>query len=531
MAKFRKASADEAQAKRAEQTKSAGGGLAVVKGFKAPPSWNKESRSARFIMTSESEDRYRDIVGQAGLDIERFLENPQGLLFHNSRTWPCGNWSDITKILSGRPKRTEGTLNFLPEGTDDDADRAARHVAAGSLRTVSIGFIPDWDEVDFILDDDEDWTGGFRFNKSELIECSLVPIPANPDALVKDAGGDNILARNLVEEVLDTWAKTPEGLLIPMDEYRAKHMDLTGNRHSFVVDKSLLPKAKAFVSVKETKLTAATQAEAEKYVGAKVAFDPAHAENKGWPFEDVLSKATGQVIDSWIVEEGQKKGVHGLAVEFLTDDYSGMFRGIAADRFVLVKDADEPADGDDEDEEEKSEMDEDEKAGTDTEKSFDEKKADFIAAIKAGDKLVLKEAPFGMTLKRGDESIMDFFMPLKDCFATANEFWSVIEAKDLEAKEETEKVVATINTDDAALRAFVQDAASKQVSEIVAKSHDSILSKIMKFFGAGDAEVKKDSVEPVLQTPKPVTAEQSAEARAKAAAIRERLASKGLLDK
>src|SRR3546814_8731244 len=76
--KFKKASADEVHAKRKTQTKDVAGGTAMVKGFKAPPSWNKDTRSARFIMSSESVDRYRDIVIQSGMDTAAFEKNPQG---------------------------------------------------------------------------------------------------------------------------------------------------------------------------------------------------------------------------------------------------------------------------------------------------------------------------------------------------------------------------------------------------------------------------------------------------------------------
>ncbi len=367
--KFKKASADEVHSKRKTHVKDVAGGSAIVKGFKAPPSWNAEARSAKFIMSSETPDRYRDIVVQSGIDLTAFNKNPQGLLFHNSRSWPIGMWSDVTKILTGRPKRMEGVLNFLPEGTDEDADRAARHVAAGSMRTVSIGFIPDYDQVDWILDEDGDWTGGFRFNSSELIECSVVPVPAQPDALVKDTGGDWTLARDLIEDVLDTYTKTAEGLLIPLDLYEQKHAEMGGNRTSIIVDKALLPTVKEFVARDEMTIKATTDAEAQEFVGAKVTFDPAHPENKGCPFEDVLAKAVGEVIASWIVDSGENKGVHGFAVEFLTNDYSGMFRGIKAERFLLVKDAD----GDDEEEttdEETVEVDEEKTPDeTSTEKS------------------------------------------------------------------------------------------------------------------------------------------------------------------
>lgn len=337
--KFKKASADEVRAKRSQHVAERGAVAVMVKGFKSPRSWNPEDRSANFVMSSESIDRYGDIIVQSGLDTDRFMENPIGLLFHNSRSWPCGNWSDVTKVLSGRPKRTEGKLTFLPEGTDEDADRAARHVAAGVLRTTSIGFAPDWEEVEFILDDDEDWTGGFRFNKSELLECSVVPIPAQPDALVKDAGGDHRLALDLVEYVLDNYAMTPEGLLLPMDEYRAKHLDLVGKRSFFVVDKGLA-RAKAepaCVPAADRKLQATTDEESATYKGAKVIFDKADPANKEFPASEWLEDA-GEVIDSWIVSEGENKGVHALAVEFITGrGLDGMMNGVRASRFLLAE--------------------------------------------------------------------------------------------------------------------------------------------------------------------------------------------------
>lgn len=335
---FKKVSADEAKAmleKRKEHLRDTASGPAILRAMKAPPSWDGEKRTARFVMSSESVDRYKDIVSQAGLDITRFLENPQALLFHNSRSWPIGNWSDITKILNGRPKRTEGTLNFMPADMDPDCDRAVVHVAAGTIRTVSIGFIPNWDEIEFILDEDEDWTGGFRYNESELIECSLVPIPAQPDAMAKSADGDMVLARELIEDVLDNWARSPEGLIIPRVAYEAAYMDVVGERSTFIIDLGLSPAPAAFVPKAALALNATTDEEARALVGATVTLDPAHAENKGWPF-DVLAKAEGEIIASYIVAEGEFKGVHALWVEFLTDAYSGMFRGIKAERFVLV---------------------------------------------------------------------------------------------------------------------------------------------------------------------------------------------------
>jgi HK97 family phage prohead protease len=219
-----KVSLDEILSKRQGNIISTSRGDALVKAVKAPASWDPENRTARFILTTESVDRYGDVVVQAGGQFDRFMDNPQALLFHNSRSWPVGTWSDVTKVLTGRPKRTEGTLNFMEEGLDEDADRAARHVAAKTIRTISIGFQPlEWES----LTDAEGYWTGYKFTAWELLEASLVPIPANPQCLVKDAGGDNKMLKHMIEDVLDNWAKSPEGLLMPRAEYEAAYRTVT----------------------------------------------------------------------------------------------------------------------------------------------------------------------------------------------------------------------------------------------------------------------------------------------------------------
>jgi hypothetical protein len=217
--KTKKISADEAQAKRKEHVRETDRGTAVVKAAKAPASWDKEARSARFVMSTAAIDRYGDIVVTEGLDTTEFERNPVGLLFHNSRTWPVANWANLEKIIKGRPPRLEGDFVLLPAGGPiKEIEETEWMLSQGGMRACSIGFIPDWSEVEMILDDDERWTGGLRFVKSELVECSYVAVPAAPGALVKHA--DNMrLAKELIEDILDNWQRTPEGLLMPRADY------------------------------------------------------------------------------------------------------------------------------------------------------------------------------------------------------------------------------------------------------------------------------------------------------------------------
>lgn len=236
----KKVSLDEVLGKRKEALgKTTGGSEALFKGSSAPASWNKDDRSAVFVMTTEEQDRDKDIVVQSGIDLTHFLKNPQALLFHNSRTWPVGGWNDV-KMVNGRPKRHEGRLKFLPEGGPvKEVDQAAWMVENGGLKAVSIGFMPKEGAIEYV-DEEKGWWGGLKFLETELYECSLVPIPAHPSALVKSAAGDMTLAKEFIEEILETYAKDPRtGQLIERKVYEDEYFVLTGSKKSMGDFKSI----------------------------------------------------------------------------------------------------------------------------------------------------------------------------------------------------------------------------------------------------------------------------------------------------
>ena len=75
-----------------------------------------------------------------------------------------------------------GRLELADEGTSPLVDNVRKLVAQNILRAVSVGFQPIEQQP---LDKDADkYFGPFKFTKSELLECSLVAVPANPHALL-----------------------------------------------------------------------------------------------------------------------------------------------------------------------------------------------------------------------------------------------------------------------------------------------------------------------------------------------------------
>jgi HK97 family phage prohead protease len=192
----------------------------LLKAAKAPSSFDAEKGTCRFVMSTEAPDRDRDVVLQAGLDLTEFMKNPVAPFGHRSADFPIGAWEDLSKNLAGRPKRTEGTLR-LTEG-DPVAERLRIHLAAGTVRACSIGFMPK--EIERrTLKDGEDWTG-FLIAESELYECSPVAIPAQPQALAKAAESNGLLPKEVIEEILDTWTMQ-DGLIVPRKAFEDAHRD------------------------------------------------------------------------------------------------------------------------------------------------------------------------------------------------------------------------------------------------------------------------------------------------------------------
>jgi HK97 family phage prohead protease len=205
----------------------------IVKAAKAPTSWDPEKRKARFVMSTETRDRDSDIVKTQGIDIDQFMKNPVALWMHKSDS-PVGSWSDLEKVLSGRPRRLEGDFNALPEELDQTADRVARLVDSGIVRTCSIGFMIDWNQVEYEYDE-EKRLGTFLMHATELLECSIVSVPANRGALAKSSGDDRRLALEVIEDVLDNWKKLPNGVIVERSVYEDAIKALSAERTSVSV--------------------------------------------------------------------------------------------------------------------------------------------------------------------------------------------------------------------------------------------------------------------------------------------------------
>jgi HK97 family phage prohead protease len=138
-----------------------------------------EQRTIKFVASDENVDRYGDIVRASGWDLANFKANPVLLFGHQSRDLPIGRVSSIEVI----GKQLVAVAEFMSAELNAKADAVYRMVKEGFLNAVSVGFKPTKKPNQIKHPDTNEWTGGYEFIAQELMELSVVPVPALPSAL------------------------------------------------------------------------------------------------------------------------------------------------------------------------------------------------------------------------------------------------------------------------------------------------------------------------------------------------------------
>lgn len=124
-----------------------------------------------FVLSDASVDRYGDIVEPRGWDLRNFSLNPIALFNHDS-SFPIGKW----KNLRVENEQLVGDLEPARKGTSSRIDELLSLIEQGILRATSVGFRP--------LEAEPRVEGkGVRYKRQELLETSVVSVPALPTAI------------------------------------------------------------------------------------------------------------------------------------------------------------------------------------------------------------------------------------------------------------------------------------------------------------------------------------------------------------
>lgn len=141
----------------------------TIRGF------SEELRVAEFVASTDAVDSYGEIVEQIW-DLKRYLTNPVVLYAHNSRELPIGH-ADLIEVRDGK---LQIRVKFASAKANPRAEEVWNLVKERILRAVSVGFIPRT-----VRTEKRDGQDIYVLSDNELHEVSVVPIPANPEALAK----------------------------------------------------------------------------------------------------------------------------------------------------------------------------------------------------------------------------------------------------------------------------------------------------------------------------------------------------------
>jgi HK97 family phage prohead protease len=119
------------------------------------------------------------VIEARGWQLANFNANPVALFGHDAGS--VENVIGRARNVRVEGSRLVGDIEFMRAEVNPNAEAVFQMVKGGYLKTVSVGFAPiEWEAAS-----DKSRPYGVNFKKQELLEISVVPIPANPNALIQ----------------------------------------------------------------------------------------------------------------------------------------------------------------------------------------------------------------------------------------------------------------------------------------------------------------------------------------------------------
>lgn len=166
-----------------EVTKRAG---AVVR------SLDEEARSFDVTASTEALDSHREVVRQ-DWRLDRFKANPVVFFGHESWDLPIGKASDV-RVEDGELR---ARVTLLSAAANPKAEQVFQSMREGALTGVSVGFRPGKRTVEKV--------GGREcvvLSDNELLEISIVGVPANPEARAKDGRDSGVIPGDAMKNIV-----------------------------------------------------------------------------------------------------------------------------------------------------------------------------------------------------------------------------------------------------------------------------------------------------------------------------------------
>jgi HK97 family phage prohead protease len=158
---------------------------------------DEESRVVRFIASTEDVDRDNEKVLSTGWKLDSYKKNPVVLWAHNYTELPIGR-ADVW--IDKDAKALMADITFAEMEQNSKADSVFKMVKSGVLNAVSVGFSPNMKKAKFGQTEKEP---SITFEEQELLEISVVPVPANRNAIATSKSIENLFNISKEKNVLD----------------------------------------------------------------------------------------------------------------------------------------------------------------------------------------------------------------------------------------------------------------------------------------------------------------------------------------
>lgn len=155
---------------------------------RAPRSLDAEARTVEHEASNDLMDRMGDRIEVRGWDVSAFKENPILAWMHNMELPPLGLVRKLTKASEEDRNVLLSTSRFHPQEKNPFAELIYKMVSEGDLPGSSVGFRP-LETIRPSSEEELEKLGvgpyGVYFKRQELLELSIVTVPANPKTLTR----------------------------------------------------------------------------------------------------------------------------------------------------------------------------------------------------------------------------------------------------------------------------------------------------------------------------------------------------------
>lgn len=238
----------------------------------------------KFVISSSALDRDDDVISVEGWDLENYLKNPVVLFGHDYGGLPVAKAMEVGTV----DDKLVALDRFTPKEVNPFGYMVYQLVRGKFLRATSVGFKP----IEYVFNDDHK---GYDFNRQELLEHSVVPVPSNPEALetASAEGIDLSPMKTWAEQILDDSADGRVALWLPKGIIEEVYQSLS----------------KVAVSLTDTSTSKSDDADETKPEGTSYEDDT----------EEVVRSTVGELLSEIKTEDEREESLMKEAIKALTE--------------------------------------------------------------------------------------------------------------------------------------------------------------------------------------------------------------------